>query len=277
MNGLMPPRVIFLGIGLIWLTGCTALKGQFKDPEVKFERADIENMSLAAATVGFRMRVSNPNALGFTMNGLNYVLKLDGKNVLQGKSTDQVKIPAKGDGIVKLPLTFRYLNVFGSLADLAKKRSVSYNLSGKMNLGFFSLPYSKSGSLALPQLPKVKVKILQVKNLSLDGAQLGLQLEVQNANNFPIMIDGMEYGVNLAQRSLIRGSSQQDISVAPKGSSNLNLNLDLGFAQFGQTLGQLLRGSDIPLTLDGAFAVPNAGGGMDSLPFQWDGTLPVRR
>ncbi len=60
------------------------------------------------------MKVHNPNDQAAQLDGMDYILFIDDQQMLEGKTKDKVKIDAKSDDIVSLPVT---LNFYDAVKD----------------------------------------------------------------------------------------------------------------------------------------------------------------
>jgi LEA14-like dessication related protein len=170
----------------------------------------------------------------------------------------------------------RYEDIFGTLLALKDNRELRYTVSGEADFGLIRLPYSKSGSFALPALPDVRVENLRVNRLGLSGVDLTVALSVGNDNSFPIRLDGLDYQLKLAGAALLRGASAAPLSVAPRQRGRLELRLSLDYAQVGALLQTLRSAKTMPIEFNSQMKLP-ALQGTTELPYNWKGSVPLSR
>lgn len=269
-------RYSALILAALMLAGCAALKDQFKEPSVSVQDLRIRSVSLTDMTLDFDLGIDNPNPMGIAMSGLSYRLELQDRPMFEGRTQERVKVAANGSSRVTLPFTLSYEDLAGGFDAILKNKSLPYSLTGDIDLGLFSLPYSRRGELKLPSLPEVRISRLQVDGFDLSGVALRVALTVSNSNNFPLLLSGLSGGVKLADTTLVEGRSLGKLNIGAKQQDQVEMALKLGYRQLGSVADMLRRGDSLPLSFDGAISVP-VGSGERKLPLHWSGNVPVSR
>lgn len=275
MSWLKRSRLILAGIvSAALISSCATLEQQVRKPEVSISDVNIVGMSLSDVQLAFDLDVKNPNPFGLSMRGLSYRLALQDKPLFNGALTDKLQISANGTSRVTLPFTLRYEDVLGTLNALRGNSELRYQLSGQADLGLIKLPYSKTGSFSLPKLPDVSVQSLRVNRFTLTGVELALGLKVNNANGFPVRFNGIDYGLKLADATLLRGQSTQPLSVDAHGNQTLMLNMAVDYAQIGSIAQRLRSASSLPVEFASQMKVPGLKGEA-VVPYNWKGNVPL--
>ncbi len=269
-------RLIFLLTLLLGLAGCAVLQEQLKNPEVAVQKVDITRLSLTDMDLGVQLGIDNPNPFGIALAGLDYRVEIEGQPLIRGQSDQRVKVASGGKSQLTLPLSLHYQDMADGLGALLRQDRVAYTLSGKLDFGLISVPYSHRGELDLPSLPRLSVEALEVEQLTLQGVSLLLSLGLENPNDFPINLNGMRYDLSLAGRQVSRGESIAPMAVeaGAKGRSGLRLQLD--YAAIGNLITTLSSGSTIPVAFDASMSLPGLAG-EQQLPLQWQGDVAIRR
>lgn len=266
-------RYLILALGALWLTGCATLQQQLKEPSVSVQNLQLRSVSLADMEVDFILGIDNPNPMGIAMSGLSYRLELEDRPLFEGKTQERVKVAAHGRSNVTLPFKFSYEDLAGGFDAIMNNKSLPYKLTGNIDLGLFSLPYSHSGQLKLPSLPEVKISQLRIEGFDLSGVALRLALSVNNTNDFPLLISGLSGGIKLGNTTLVEGRSLGKLDIGAKQEDKVELALKLGYQQLGSVVDALRRADALPLSFDGAITGP----GERQLPLRWSGNVPVSR
>lgn len=274
MNRIKPS--VWLALVLLALSGCAALQQQIKPPELSLSQARITAMSLADAALAFDVDVHNPNPIGVSMRGLSYSLQIQDRPLVKGALDRRLEIAAGERSRVSLPFVLRYEDIFGTLVALRDNRELHYTISGEADFGLIRLPYSKSGTFALPALPDIRLEKLRVERLGLSGVDLTLALSVGNDNDFPIRLDGLDYQLKLAGSALLRGETVAPLSIAPHQQGRLELRLSLQYAQLGALLNTLRSASAMPVEFSSRMRLPGLHGATE-LPYSWKGSVPLFR
>jgi LEA14-like dessication related protein len=269
-------RFISLLAAGVLLQGCAALKEQIKEPQVSIQSVQLREASLSEAQLDFLLNIDNPNPLGIAMQGLSYNLKLDSKQLFDGRSGERVQVPANGSATVALPFVVDYEELLGGLGALRNTRSVAYELSGEVDLGLLSLPYRKQGKITLPRLPQVQVERLEVSGFSLSGVALVLGLSVSNGNDFPLRLSAFDGAVRLAGVPLVEGRSLGALDIGAGQRDSVELALNVAYSKLGEVIDVLRQGDSLPVDFNGTMRVPGLSG-EHAVPVSWRGDVPISR
>jgi LEA14-like dessication related protein len=266
-----------MALGLVALvSGCSTLDKVVKPPELSLSNAYITAMSLTDVQLAFDVDIKNSNPIGLSMAGLSYTLQVQDKPMVKGALNERLEVGANGSSRVKLPFTLRYEDIFGTLIALRDNKELRYQISGEADFGLVRLPYSKTGTFALPTLPTISVESLRVNQLNLSGVDLSVTLKVANANAFPIRLDGLDYQLKLGDAPLFKGASAAPLSVQANAQGQLLLNLSLNYAQVGALFQTLRNASSMPIEFNSQMKLPGLQGSTE-LPYNWKGSVPLFR
>lgn len=267
----------WLALGLLAVVaGCSTLERQIKSPELSLSNAHVTAMSLTDVQLAFDVDVKNANPFGLSMKGLSYELQVQDKPTIEGALSERLELAANNTSRIKLPFTLRYEDIFGTLVALRDNKELRYQISGEADFGLMRLPYSKTGTFALPKLPTIAVESLRINQLGLNGVDLSLALKIGNENSFPIRLDGLDYQLKLADATPIRGASAAPLSVQANQQGPLLLNLSLSYAQLGALLQTLRNASAMPIEFSSQMKLPGLQGATE-LPSSWKGDVPLFR
>lgn len=269
-------RLIPLLAAALLLNACATLNEVVKEPNVSVDAVKLRDVSLSGMQLDFLLGIENPNPLGLAMQGMSYNLAIDGKQMFDGTTKDRVNIPANGSSTLTLPFAIDYEQLLGSLKDLGNKKTVNYDLTGKVNLGLISLPYSKRGEFTLPTLPNVSVSQLKVNGFTMSGVGLVLGLNVANDNNFPLNLSSLTGGIKLGGVQLVEGKSLGAMNIGANQKGQVELALNVAYSKLGDVINALRNSSSIPVAFDGAMGVPTLGG-QKQVPINWSGNVPIAR
>lgn len=271
--------IIFFLFIVSCLSGCETLQQMelIDTPKVSFEGMSLSNISLFEATPIFRFKVKNPNPLGISVSKISYDLKINNKKFVNGVTDKYLRIDAAGSNVLELPVTFNYLDLFETVMDFVKTDSVAYDLTGSIAAGPFALPYQTDGKFNIPNLPKVSLNQVEISKLSLTGASLVFNLQIDNANQFDVNIKAFDYGIKLGGSQLASGIKNSVSRISKKSKSQISIPLNIDFASFSQALYRVLRNSSPDYELSGnmTFDIPKLGD--RKFPFHKVGRVPLVR
>ncbi len=254
--------LITLLIQTLLLTGCAgleqvgqALEGQ--KPTAKVQGLKLTGLDLQGVDLVFDVQVDNPNPVGISLAGLDYDLKLQGSSFLQGDQPMGLKLAANGRSQVQVPVRLGFQSLMNSYQQLKEAKRADYLLDLGMGfdvplLGRVRVPASYRGEFPIPKMPAVSLRTLDVQQLTLNGAQLLLQLDVDNPNDFSLLLDKLNYNLKLNGYDVGGGLVGRSVNIQKDGRGTINLPLSLDFAQAGRGLYSALLGQGIRYDLSGS-------------------------
>ena len=111
---------------------------------------------LDSAVVGPRFeinfRIGNPNDFALPLDGLTFVLEVNGESFARGFSNQRVIIPRQGEGSVSVAASTELVEMLQQMRLLAGRADMAYRLSGFAyvdSLHRHTVPYESVGSFRL--------------------------------------------------------------------------------------------------------------------------------
>ncbi|MCU7917813.1 MAG: LEA type 2 family protein [Candidatus Thiodiazotropha sp. (ex Epidulcina cf. delphinae)] len=245
---------------LMLLQGCTTfeqvMEGQ--KPTAQVEGVKVTGLDFEGVDLAFDLKVDNPNPFSINLAGLDYDLKLLDSSLVRGEQPMGLSLAASGNSQVKVPLRLGFQQLMSTYQQLKRVDRASYRLD--LGLGFdipvlgrVRIPVNYAGDFPLPKMPDIKVRSLDVRQLTMNGAKLLLQLEVDNPNSFSLLLERLNYNLKLNGFALGKGLLNQPLDIKRNGSGVMNLPLSLDFMQAGMGLySALLSKSGIEYELNGS-------------------------
>jgi len=232
---------------LLLLSGCALFEDEMerRSPTASVEGTRISAMSFNAVDLMVDVRIDNPNPVGVQLAGLDYDLRLDGERALSGKSDNRSEIPARGNGLVSVPITLGFNDLYERIGGLRGKNEVDYAVDLGISvdvplLGVRRLSASTSDTLPLPTVPKVSLADVRVDRIGLTGARLLMDLGINNPNSFGLDLDALRYNLTVEGQNWISGSVQDQTRIGSNQSTTLTIPVDLDFASLGSGLYRML-------------------------------------
>ncbi len=247
---------------MLLLAGCAtleqvgqALEGQKPTASVRGLR--LTSLDMSGVDLTFDVQIDNPNPVGISLAGLDYDLKLLGSSFLQGDQPMGMKLTANGSSQVQVPVRLGFQQLVDSYRQLKGAKQVGYELDLGMGfevplLGRVRVPVSYQGEFPIPEMPGVTLRSLDVEQLTLTGAKLLLQLEVDNPNNFSVLLDRLNYNLKLNGYDVGGGLVKKGVNIQQDGQGTVSLPLSLDFAQAGMGLYKALLGKGVQYDLSGS-------------------------
>ena len=250
---------IRIALALPLVFGCATLgsmmKGLFNQPTLTFKDMRVKDLNFQTVTLDFTFELDNPNNVGFTLDSLDYRLAFDGKNLFEGKQDQGITVAAHGKHLVNLPFTVDFIDVTQALAALFSSRN---ELPYALGVGFaldtpigpLRLPVNVEGTVPLPKLPEVRVAHVSLPQLSLTGAEVRFDLNVKNPGEFPVKLQGLGYGVELAGVAVSDGRVSIP-KIAAAETVPVAVPVRLSFLHLGAAVVQAVQSKRLPYRFRG--------------------------
>jgi len=243
------------------ICSCAILQQLIDKPKVEFKGMSLSNIYLFEAVPVFKFKITNSNPMSISVNKVAYKLTINDHKFIKGISDHQVRINAADSGMLELPITFNYVDVFNNTSEFVRSDKVYYHLSGSIGIGPFSIPYEDQGEFRVPVLPDPVLKHVKISKFSSKGASLVFELELENINAFPIDLSALDYSIKLDGRDFIKGIKSNIDSINKNGKLKLKIPLELDFIELGISVYKLLKEPSLNYELSGTmkFKIPKIG------------------
>jgi LEA14-like dessication related protein len=129
------------------------------DPVITLEEVRLHKISLSSLDLVVLIRVENKNPLGITLRELPFAVFCSaGKSDQQiaTGNTGRVKIPARGETVLRVPVTSRNVALIGALAAFVARGGVQVTIQGAATIDAvlfnWSIPFSKTMPVTMEQV-----------------------------------------------------------------------------------------------------------------------------
>ncbi|MCO6439492.1 MAG: LEA type 2 family protein [Nitrococcus mobilis] len=147
------------GLALVLaITGCTGLYRSADPPRVTLAGIRVLDLSLFEQRYLLALRIQNPNRFELPIEGMKYMLELNGSEFAHGVNNQQITIPALGEEVLQVSVVTDLLSTLEQLRRWEGKtpsQKLDYRLRGKIEVAnlAFALPFEYSGAISLQGLP----------------------------------------------------------------------------------------------------------------------------
>jgi len=227
-------------------------------PTLSFQEAKLRDLSLDGLTLELHYRIDNPNDLGLRLASVGYGLELDGHSFAKGVADQGVELKPQGSSELTLPFSIRYLELGQALEALFSKQQLPWKVAGHFGFdtpaGVIRVPFQREGQLPVPRLPKLQIVGAKLASLSLTGATLQLQLDLQNPNSFALPMSRLNYHIKVAGQEVAVGAVSPP-SVQSAQSGRVTIPVQISFLSAGRAVYQAISSGEVDLGLDGGLGV----------------------
>lgn len=288
----MKRNLFFIGPLVVLITGvisCASvqelLETGVQKPKVEFVGMKLTGLSFSDLDLLFDLKVTNPNVVGITLAGFDYDFLINGRSFVNGNQDKGMTIASRGESTVQIPVSLQFADIYQTVTHLGNQDSTTFQINTGFSfelpvLGVQRVPVSHSGSIPLLKLPSVSIGSLRLKSLKFTGADLQLDLKINNPNAFAFNLDAINYKLDINQSQWVSGNSERTSRIGAKSDGNLTIPISLNFLQIGRSAYQLLNGNQ-PLQyhlkgdIDIGTSIPLLG--KVSLPIDRAGEIRITR
>jgi len=254
-------------ITVLLVAGCSAIGQQLIDkPEIEYLGMNLKDLSLFEATPVFRFRFTNTNPMGMDVSSVSYNLKINNRKFVKGVSGRNVRIMAVSSGEMELPVSFSFSDLFPSPA--SAEEGISYELSGMIRIGPYSLPYEAVGRFDLPKIPGISLKEVRISDLSESSASLMLVLDLSNPNAFPLDVDTIAYVFRVNGADMGQGAVSLPEAVAEKTQVRISVPVNTVCSGQDALLCQMLKSAAASCEISGVMKFRTFKSGLRGISFQ---------
>ncbi len=244
-------------------------------PKIQLKRVQLTGLSFTGATLHFQFQIHNPNPIDLSLNGFEYALQLENNQpLINGTFPHRTTIPARGDSLFTLPVSFTYGELYHLIRDYVKRDSIPYTLQATFYvmvplLGEVTIPVEKSGTLPVIRPPQFTIQSIQLNSISWTRARLTLTIGIKNPNFFSVALHQLEYRVGMDDQAIASGALQSPSRLVNHQSGTIEIPIELNFLQLGKSIYQMLtQNNRIPVHFSGKAIIST------SLPLLQDQTIP---
>jgi LEA14-like dessication related protein len=275
-------KISFLLITIFSINQCAEMinilnQANIQKPVVNLSDVKMTGLSFDSVDLLFHIDIDNPNNVGIKLAGFDYDLQIEDNSFINGKQDNGLAIKANGSEIIKLPLTLKFKDIYNTFSIVKDLDSVQYKLNSGLSfnlpvLGDIRIPVTKSGNIPTLKLPSINFKKLKMDQIKLTGADLTLQINIDNHNAFAFILKNIDYKLNVAGTQWIDGKMNQSMNISAKQENIINIPISLNFLSMGQSVYNIVNGNQsLNYSLKG-----NADMGS-SLPLLGDFNIPFNQ
>lgn len=126
--------------------------GRIAPPEVAFQGLTIYPPESQCWPMSARLQLTNPNPEPLRITGYDYVMAVEGADLVQGESVDAITLPAGGESLVEVPVLLKLKAVPVTLKTFLLQDRLKYELTGGFRLasvmgGFLRVPFRFRGEI----------------------------------------------------------------------------------------------------------------------------------
>ncbi len=254
-----------------------------EDLNMSLEEKRIEDLSADGLFLIFYVNISNSSSSPYYLTSYDYRLVVNQKEYfhLSTSLEEDIKIEANGDTLLSFPLKISYAHLFQVVEGIEKDDKARCYLTGAVTFSDSreekrKLPFAFSGEFPIFKKPEIEFISLQVKELTIGGADLNFEMSFKNSNIFELLVDSISYSIHLAEKPIRVGMISGDKNIESGREKVFSIPLLLNFFEVGKEVYNKLQQSSVLCRFSGEIEVRTVWGRI-RIPFSKNEKVAISR
>ncbi|MEQ9310291.1 MAG: LEA type 2 family protein [Balneolaceae bacterium] len=260
------------------LSSCSELKKitDVKKPTISVDDFRITEISLRDIELTFDLELINPNPIALSLASYDYDLQIEQNSFVKGNQSLTTKIEANGSIIISIPVKFTFDELYNTISNISSKKEGGYAFVGNIGvnvpvLGLVEVPIEKEGVFPIVKAPSFSLSSFSVKNLSFTKADVELEINIGNPNTFALILDKLDYNIQLNGFDTINGGTTSSLSIAENEIRSLKIPASFNFLELGSAAySTIVGGEPFQYSLTGSADVGASLPNFDLSSFNFD-------
>jgi LEA14-like dessication related protein len=242
-----------------------------QEPTVRVVRAEILNTTLQQIDTRFVVEITNPNAFGLQLAGIEYTVDVEGDRFAEGETQGGVRLEPLGASTATVDVNFPLASATRPLIEVLQAGEIAYVFNGLFRIGTsdynVALPARFEGVYDVPAIPTVTVAEVKFPRLDASGLTVEMTARVGNNNTFDIPLDQLKVNLWFANRQVFSNKAIDGMVLTAGELTDVPLGFTINLAELGMTLASLLQKPELTYKLELSLI-----SGQAVLPFERSGT-----
>lgn len=226
-------------------------------PRVDMSIAHITDVTDSTIKMELKTLVHNPLPIGMHLKRLNYVVRMNGKVIVEDHYGKPLTVKASDSSLLTVPakVKIRNLRVEGDEEAARGADSADYQFETILHFekpffGKDSIRLTMDKRLPLYRLPMVKMAGYDLKKLGLKESDIVVKIEVTNMNPFSLEFQNPAYAMDLGkQKRFAEGKVTGITHVKGKSKDIYEIPLSVNIGKVIKAGVQMIgKGKDLPFT-----------------------------
>lgn len=246
--GRMTAAFLLLAAALLFSCSTFRTAAHFQKPQVTLQSIGFQNITFETVDLVFTVAVNNPNSAAIKLNRYDYQLLVNNAPFAKGDTKRTVTFDAGKVTPVTIPVTVKFSDLYNAYQALSTRDSTEY----QAQLGlYFDIPVlgekriqvNRNGFLPLVKAPGLEVTSVQLRDLRLAGADLDVNVMLNNPNTFSLTLRQLTYEFLVSDKSWATGTMRKDIPIGIQSRNTFTVPIAVSFLQVGQSVYDILANS----------------------------------
>jgi len=249
------PQKVFKIISLMIIVGLLQSCAQLSElanvskPSLSVVDMNITGLTLQDIELTADIEIINPNNVRIDLSSYSYALDINERNFVKGLDESGMNIDAKNRSIIQVPVTLTYSELLQTFQSIRDQDESEYNFNADFSfdlpvLGAVTVPVQYAGKIPVVKQPSISLNNFSVESLSLSGADLLVELNVQNPNTFQMLFDDLNFDLEINGLKSFSGTVSEEVRIDRNSAQTVELPFNISFLNAGMAAYRLLNSNE---------------------------------
>tara|TARA_R110000868_G_scaffold304437_17_gene565271 strand:- start:118 stop:969 length:852 start_codon:yes stop_codon:yes gene_type:complete len=256
----MVKKPVYILLITLLFSSCAELKklSNVQKPTVSVNDFRVTELTLQNIELTFDLEVANPNPISVSLASYDFDLLIEENSFVKGTQSLTTNIDANASSIISIPVRFTFKELYQTFKAINAEKEGYYKFLGNIGinvpvLGLLEIPIEKDGAFPIVKAPTISVSKFSVKNISFTKADVELELNVGNPNSFGMIMNQLDYNINLNGFDTIEGQTSSSLTVEENETKSLTIPASFNFLELGSAAySAIVGGKPFEYTLSGS-------------------------
>jgi len=277
LKSLTAAAVLFI---IFTFSACKTVQSVLQEPIISLHSAELVKVNFSCAQLLCKVQVENPNIFDIPFPEVGWEIFVNANSFINGVVKNDRHIKARDTVIIEIPVNLEYIDLLNTFSSLFGKSQIDYKIALAAK---FAIPvlgdkvwrYEPSGTVPLPQIPKLSAPVFRVEKANSSMVELFVSVNIENPNAFELPPPRISFNYKVNDTSFIQNTITSRTPIAASSVTPVVFGLIVYYTDIFRVLPSLRMLKDVPTTLDMSlsFAVPFFRG--ETFRLQLPGSLPL--
>lgn len=218
-------------------------------PEIKQSGIIHLNMMDDTTYINTKLEITSKTFFKLNIDTIKYQIVLFDQTFLQSTEFLGIVLPAFGKDTIDFSVKIPHRSLMHNIkAERKKTDSTGYaiNISLQLSTPFWhgEIPFNKSAKLKIPHPPELELVEIKYKKIRFKKILANVRVKIINNSNVALAVKDMVYKIRILKQGDVKGNYQKTIHLTPKGTTIVNLPMEININNVGKILWAVLNDKD---------------------------------
>ncbi|UCE22724.1 MAG: LEA type 2 family protein [Candidatus Aminicenantes bacterium] len=265
------------------LSGLALSKSLQDDVKISLKETRIKDFSMAGLSYVFYVNIANSSSSAYYLSGYDYRFLVNQKEYfrLQRSLDKKIEIEPRKSKLLSFPIKITFAHLFRLVKGIEGEGNLEGNWTGTMSFSDAKkdrgrLLFDFSGEFPVIKELEFKFLSLQLKDLTIGGADTRFETSLVNLNIFDVRIEKISYKFYLRDNLISEETVSGGKTIVSRGEQSYSFPMLINFFEVGKDVYTMLQMTSSLCRFTGEIEVRTEWGRV-KIPFDQGGRVTIAR